>query len=162
MNRSAFPTPGHGRQVPKLPDVGSFPAGDSPFGMADAVGLVWQFTDSFQDDRTRAVLLKGSSIYNPVLGGDFPATMQIGNWYFPAARKLTLHNRLMLMDESYDRAATLGFRCVADHFDGAPGPHHVHSSATGSTLLQEATGDAALSQCLRHGGARAPCRASGR
>jgi len=162
MNSSMFPTPEHGRELPDLPDVGEYPQGDSPFGMGDAVGLVWQFTDAFEDDRTRAVLLKGSAMYNPVLGGDFPATKQVGNWYFPAARKLIQHNRLLLMDESYDRAGTLGFRCVADHPDGARGPTHVHSSAAGSALLQEATGHAALAQCLRHGGARAPCSAFAR
>merc|ERR1711971_202540 len=90
-------------------------------------GLVWQFTDEFVDEHTRGAVVKGSSVYNPSLGGDFPALPQPGNWYFPAARKLTLHNRLLLMDDSYDRAATLDFRCVAEHPGGAPGPFHLHS-----------------------------------
>lgn len=130
-----YPVPGHGREVPELPDVGNFPQGNSPMGVSDLVGLVWQFTDEFQDDRTRAALLKGSSIYNPVLGGDFPALPQVGNWYFPPARKLTQHNRLLLMDESYDRAATLGFRCVADHPDGAAAPYHLHSASEVDVLI---------------------------
>ena len=39
-------------------------------------------------------------------------------WYFPLALQLNTHNRLLLFDDSYERAGTIGFRCVAD----APAP----------------------------------------
>jgi len=120
-----FPKAGSGSSVPPLPEVGSFsPQGDSPHGVSDLVGYVWQYTDEFQDEHTRTVLLKGSSLYTPMISGDFPALPQAANWYFPQALEVDRHGRMMLMDDSYERAATLGFRCVADHADGQPGPYH--------------------------------------
>eukprot|EP00927_Polykrikos_kofoidii_P047795 TRINITY_DN42079_c0_g1_i1.p1 TRINITY_DN42079_c0_g1~~TRINITY_DN42079_c0_g1_i1.p1 ORF type:complete len:832 (+),score=80.42 TRINITY_DN42079_c0_g1_i1:331-2496(+) len=120
-----FPLPSNNSAVPSLPDVGAFsPQGDSPYGVADLVGHVWQYTDEFRDEHTRTVLLKGSSLYTPMLSSRLPALPQYGNWYFPKAQELDRHNRMMLMDDSYERAGTLGFRCVADHVDGAPAPFH--------------------------------------
>lgn len=122
---SRFPTPSNGTEVPPLPSVTAFsPAGDSVFGMAGAVGIVWQYTDEFQDAHTRTVLLKGSSLYTPMLGSTFPALPQSLSWYFPKALQLDRHGRMMLMDDSYERAATLGFRCAADHVSGQEAPHH--------------------------------------
>eukprot|EP00463_Aulacantha_scolymantha_P006812 TRINITY_DN964_c0_g1_i1.p1 TRINITY_DN964_c0_g1~~TRINITY_DN964_c0_g1_i1.p1 ORF type:complete len:72 (+),score=8.82 TRINITY_DN964_c0_g1_i1:33-218(+) len=59
---------------------------------------------NFSDAHTRALIVKGSSHYRP----------SGSNWYFPEALELNLHNKYFLMDDSYDRAGTLGFRCVAD------------------------------------------------
>jgi formylglycine-generating enzyme required for sulfatase activity len=124
-NTGNYPEVARGRRVPPLPKVGSFsPHGDSPFGVRDMVGLVWQYTDEFQDEHTRSVLVKGSSLYNPILASTFPAVYQVGNWYFPPAREVNKHNKMMLMGDSYERASTLGFRCAADHVNGQPGPHH--------------------------------------
>jgi len=92
--------------------------------VADLVGHVWQYTDEFQDAHTRTVLLKGSSLYTPEISSDFPALPQVSNWYFPKALQLDRHNRMMLMDDSYERAGTLGFRCVADHAEGHAAPYH--------------------------------------
>jgi len=111
-----------------LPKVLHHRTSDSVFNVSDTVGVVWQFTDVFNDPHTRGVVVKGSSNFNPILSGDFPALPQVGNWYFPPARKLTQHNRILLMDESIDRAGTVGFRCVASHPEGAPGPRHVHET----------------------------------
>lgn len=121
-----FPKTSNGTRVPPLPDIGSFsPAGDSVFGMADVVGHVWQYTDEFRDAHTRGVVLKGSSLYTPMLSADFPSlNIEPGNWYFPKAQQVDRHNRLLLMDDSYERAGTLGFRCVADHVDGQIAPFH--------------------------------------
>lgn len=123
------PAASRGRVVPPLPDVGAFsPLGDSPYGVADLVGYVWQYTDEFRDEHTRTVLLKGSSAFEPMVSSAFPALPQVGNWYFPKALQVNRHNRMMLMDDSYERAGTLGFRCVADHSDGLLGPLHARDA----------------------------------
>merc|ERR1711907_7733 len=80
------------------------PAGNSPFGVSDLVGNVWQYTDEFQDDHTRAVILRGGSNYRP----------SGSHWYFPQALELNTHNKYFLMDDRYERAGTVGFRCVVD------------------------------------------------
>ena len=80
--------------------------------MADLVGNVWQFTSAFADEHTRGVVLKGGSNYRPEARLTNHSTK---NWYFPQTRQsLTLHNKMLLMDESYERAGTVGFRCVKD------------------------------------------------
>jgi len=85
-------------------DVSAHPRGASPFGVEDLIGNVWQWTDEYLDDHTRAAILRGGSYYQP----------QGSRWYFPQAYKLNEHGKLLLMAPSKDRAATLGFRCVAD------------------------------------------------
>lgn len=85
------------------------PHGDSPFGVSDLVGNVWQYTDEFQDAHTRAVILMGGSNYRP---NDMPAGWDY--WYFPQAKALNTHAKYFLMDDRYERAGTIGFRCVKD------------------------------------------------
>jgi len=80
------------------------PAGDSLFGVSDLVGNVWQYTDEFQDSHTRSVLLMGGSNYRPTGS----------KWYFPQAKALNTHEKYFLMDDRYERAGTIGFRCVVD------------------------------------------------
>jgi formylglycine-generating enzyme required for sulfatase activity len=80
------------------------PAGDSPFGVSDLVGNVWQYTSEFQDAHTRAVVLRGGSNYRP----------SGSHWYFPQAVELNTHNKYFLMSDTYERAGTVGFRCVFD------------------------------------------------
>mmetsp|Transcript_49726 Transcript_49726/g.146658 ORF Transcript_49726/g.146658 Transcript_49726/m.146658 type:complete len:432 (+) Transcript_49726:1159-2454(+) len=80
------------------------PAGDSPFGVSDLVGNVWQYTDEFQDEHTRAVLLRGGSNYRP----------SGSSWYFPNQIELGTHNKYFLFSDGYERAATIGVRCVKD------------------------------------------------
>lgn len=80
------------------------PAGDSVFGVSDLVGNVWQFTDEFQDDHTRAVILRGGSNYRP----------SGSHWYLPQALELDTHEKYFLFNERYERAGTIGFRCVVD------------------------------------------------
>lgn len=91
--------------MPAPADVDAFfPRGNSPFGVADLIGNVWNFLDEFRDLHTRSVLLKGSSFYRPNSSG----------WYFRSTLELWKHNKYLLMDERYDRAGAIGFRCVAD------------------------------------------------
>jgi len=99
-----YPSPHTGHDNPVPAQVDAHPNGRSPFNVSDLVGNVWQYTDEFEDIHTRAVVLRGSSRYHP--GGSA--------WYFPAALELNKHNKYFLMSDSYERAATIGFRCAAD------------------------------------------------
>merc|ERR1712196_216864 len=87
-------------------EVGKFSKARSPFGVEDLVGLVWQYTDEFRDSHTRAVLLQGSSSYYLAANSS--------HWYFPKALELYTHNKYFLMSDRYERAGTIGFRCVID------------------------------------------------
>jgi formylglycine-generating enzyme required for sulfatase activity len=101
---AAVPVP-ETRHVMRGPDeVGTHPRGASPFGVDDLVGNVWQWTDEYIDDHTRAGILRGGSYYQP----------QGSHWYFPQAYKLTEHGKYLLMSPGKDRSAAVGFRCVAD------------------------------------------------
>ncbi|MHB8655895.1 MAG: formylglycine-generating enzyme family protein [Terriglobia bacterium] len=101
---SAVPVPDKGRDMRPSTNVDAYPEGASPFGVMDMVGNVWQWTDEFMDEHTRAGILKGGSYYQP----------QSSLWYFPQAYKLNEHGKYLLMAPSKDRAGTLGFRCVKD------------------------------------------------
>jgi gamma-glutamyl hercynylcysteine S-oxide synthase len=73
LNQSLFPVQQSGRNIPGAPPVGNYsPQGDSPFGVSDMVGSVWQYTDEFRDIHTRGVVLRGTSNYRPAGSG----------WYF--------------------------------------------------------------------------------
>ncbi len=103
-NPSVVPTPDRGRTLRGPDDVDAHPAGGSPFGVVDLIGNVWQWTDEYTDEHTRAGVVRGGSYYQP----------QGSIWYFPQAYRNDQHGKLLLMAPSYDRAATLGFRCVVD------------------------------------------------
>jgi len=85
-------------------DVDAHPAGASPFGVMDLIGNVWQWTDEYVDEHTRAAVLRGGSHYQP----------QGSRWYFPQAYKLSQHGKYLLMAPSIDRSGNIGFRCVVD------------------------------------------------
>ncbi|MFZ0589760.1 MAG: SUMF1/EgtB/PvdO family nonheme iron enzyme [Bryobacteraceae bacterium] len=101
---SAVPEPDKGRSLRGPDSVEAHAAGASPFGVMDMVGNVWQWTDEFVDDHTRAAIVRGGSYYQP----------QGSIWYFPQAYRNGQHGKLLLMSPSYDRAGTVGFRCVQD------------------------------------------------
>ena len=103
-NADAVRTPDKGREMGAPANVDAFPGGASPFGVMDLVGNVWQWTDEYIDEHTRAGILKGGSFYQP----------QGSLWYFPQAYRLIEHGKYLLMAPSKDRSATLGFRCVLD------------------------------------------------
>ena len=105
LNAEAIPTECKDRNVLRPPtDVDAFPKGASPFGVMDLVGNVWQWTDEYLDDHTRAAILRGGSYFKP----------NGSHWYFPNKIELNTHGKLLLMAPSKDRAGTLGFRCVVD------------------------------------------------
>eukprot|EP01047_Picozoa_sp_COSAG01_P012730 COSAG01_NODE_581_length_15195_cov_16.315291_12_plen_92_part_00 len=58
----------------------------------------------FQDNHTRSVCLRGGSNYRSAGS----------HWYFPNEADLLTHNKYFLMNPRYERAGTVGFRCVAD------------------------------------------------
>jgi len=98
------PTPDTGRLLTHPDDVDAHAAGASPFGVMDMVGNVWQWTDEFVDEHTRAAILRGGNYYHP----------QGSIWYFPEAYRNDQHGKLLMMAPSYDRSGTVGFRCVKD------------------------------------------------
>jgi gamma-glutamyl hercynylcysteine S-oxide synthase len=100
----AIPPQESGHDLRGPTDVDTFPKGASPFGVMDMVGNVWQWTDEFQDEHTRAAILRGGSYYRP----------SGSNWYFPQNTTLDQHGKYLLMCPGKDRAGTLGFRCVRD------------------------------------------------
>jgi formylglycine-generating enzyme required for sulfatase activity len=118
---------GRARDVP-LPDVRAFDGNGcaSPFGAQLLVGSVWQWTNSIADSHTRVGLLKGGSVYWRT--DDGPALKNRSIYYFPnCARQmyhgstgivpiepLQCHGQYLLMDGSYERASTVGFRCLQD------------------------------------------------
>jgi iron(II)-dependent oxidoreductase len=103
-NPSAVPAPDEGRTMRGPDDVDAHATGASPLGVMDLVGNVWQWTDEYVDEHTRAGILRGGSYYQP----------QGSIWYFPQAYKNNSHGKLLMMAPSYDRSGALGFRCVQD------------------------------------------------
>ncbi len=102
---SAVPSPVTGQHMGPPPVLGDHPKGASPFGVMDLVGTVWQWTDEYADDHTRAGIVRGGSYYQP----------QGSMWYFPQAYRLDEHGKYLLMAPSLDRSGAIGFRCVADN-----------------------------------------------
>jgi len=102
--RGNMPAPDNGRTMQPPSDVTSHAQGASPFGVQDLVGNVWQWTDEYTDQHTRAAILRGGSHYQP----------QGSRWYFPQAYKLSEHGKYLLMAPSLDRSGAVGFRCALD------------------------------------------------
>jgi len=100
----AMPEINTSRTLTPPADVDAHPLGASPFGVMDLVGNIWQWTDEFMDEHTRAAALRGGCSYQP----------QTSHWYFPQAYQLDQHGKYLLMAPCKDRAGLLGFRCVAD------------------------------------------------
>lgn len=98
------PKPEQGRTLQGPDHVDAHPDGASPFGIMDMIGNVWQWTDEYVDEHTRAAIVRGGSYYQP----------QGSKWYFPQAYQDDQHGKLLLMAPSKDRSATIGFRCVQD------------------------------------------------
>lgn len=84
--------------------VAMHPQAASSFGVLDLVGNVWQWTDEYRDDHTRAAVLRGGSYYQP----------QGSVWYFPPTYRLDEHGKYLLLSPGRDRAGTIGLRCAMD------------------------------------------------
>ncbi|OBZ89227.1 Sulfatase-modifying factor 1 [Choanephora cucurbitarum] len=105
------PYSGRDRLYPAHPpaDVDAHPRGRSCMGVYDMVGNVWQWTDVYQDEHTRAAIIRGGSYYQP----------KHNSQYFPQAYRNDTHSKYLLMCPSVDRSATIGFRCVKDTEESA-------------------------------------------
>lgn len=101
---SRVPATQYGRSLRAPDDVDAHPDGASPFGVLDLVGNIWQWTDEYGDEHTRAAILRGGSSYQP----------QGSHWYFPQAHRLDQHGKYLLMAPAKDRSACIGFRCAVD------------------------------------------------
>ena len=82
-DQSKYPVMKQGNDFLGAEKVTAHPTGASPFGVKDLVGNVYQYTDEFQDDHTRAVILRGGSNYYP-LGS---------HWYLPQSLELNKHEK---------------------------------------------------------------------
>ncbi|MFZ0745877.1 MAG: SUMF1/EgtB/PvdO family nonheme iron enzyme [Terracidiphilus sp.] len=98
------PIPETGRTMRGPDPVDAHPQGASPYGVMDMVGNVWQWTDEYTDEHTRAAIVRGGEYYQP----------QGSIWYFPQAYRNDEHSKVLLMAPSYDRSGGVGFRCVRD------------------------------------------------
>jgi gamma-glutamyl hercynylcysteine S-oxide synthase len=101
---AAVPVPDKSRTMRGPDPVDAHEKGASPFGVMDLVGNVWQWTEEFRDEHTRAGILRGGSYYQP----------QGSIWYFPQAYKLSEHGKLLMVSPSMDRSGAVGFRLVRD------------------------------------------------
>jgi iron(II)-dependent oxidoreductase len=104
MVAANVPVPATGRTMPGPDAVDAHPLGASPYGVMDMVGNVWQWTDEFADEHTRAAIVRGGEYYQP----------QGSIWYFPQAYRNDEHSKYLLMAPGYDRSGGVGFRCVKD------------------------------------------------
>lgn len=94
--------PGNG-----IPDpVGKYPLGVNPLGLYDLTGSVWQITnDVYKTGNTDYFILKGGSYFTT-----------LSSWWYVKGGALPLINRQQQyrVSPGYERAATIGFRCVKD------------------------------------------------
>eukprot|EP01047_Picozoa_sp_COSAG01_P008193 COSAG01_NODE_319_length_18909_cov_32.636151_17_plen_472_part_00 len=100
------------------------------FGVEDLIRSVWQWTDEFRGPHTANAVLRGGSAWS-VHGGS--------RWYFRSTYSLNTFNTYHLMSGSYERASTIGFRCVADAHDdcGTRGRICVEQAPASSTASMD-------------------------
>lgn len=86
--------------------VGKYPEGKNYYGLFDLVGSVWQLTNDVYDNTSyRYIMVKGGSYFLPT--SSF--------WYVQGGpRELNFRQYLLRVSPSFERKATVGFRCVKD------------------------------------------------
>lgn len=90
----------------QLYPVGKYAKGRNAYGLYDLVGCVWQLTNDEYDNATyRYVMIRGGSYFLP--SSSF--------WYVQGGpRELYFRQFLLRVSPSFERKATVGFRCVKD------------------------------------------------
>ncbi len=86
--------------------VDAFPKGQSPYGVIDLVGNVWQTTnDMYFNGTNYFTIIRGGSYFNPVSS----------TWYIQGGpQQLDRTQMMLLVSPGFDRSETVGFRCVKD------------------------------------------------
>jgi formylglycine-generating enzyme required for sulfatase activity len=90
----------------RLTPVDAFPKGQSPYGVMDLVGNVWQMTnDIYFNGSYYMGIIRGGSFYKP----------DSSWWYLQGGPQPLDRTQILLMvSQGFDRSSTLGFRCVKD------------------------------------------------
>jgi formylglycine-generating enzyme required for sulfatase activity len=98
----AFCNNSFGRPTP----VDAFPKGQSPSGVMDLVGNIWQMTnDMYFNGSYYMTIIRGGSHFKP----------ESNIWYMQGGpQQLDKTQMLLLVSPGFDRSSTLGFRCVKD------------------------------------------------
>jgi gamma-glutamyl hercynylcysteine S-oxide synthase len=86
--------------------VDAFSKGQSPYGLLDLVGNVWQMTnDMYFNGTNYFTMIRGGSYFKP----------ETSWWYIQGGpQSLDKTQMLLLVSQGFDRSPTLGFRCVKD------------------------------------------------
>ena len=86
--------------------VDAFPKGQSPYGVFDMVGNVWQMTNDMYFNGTNYLgVIRGGSYYKP----------ESSWWYIQGGpQSLDKTQILLMVSPGFDRSPTVGFRCVKD------------------------------------------------
>jgi formylglycine-generating enzyme required for sulfatase activity len=86
--------------------VDAFSKGQSPYGVFDMVGNVWQMTnDMYFNGTNYFTVIRGGSYYNP----------ESSWWYIKGGpQPLDKTQILLMVSPGFDRSPTVGFRCVKD------------------------------------------------
>lgn len=86
--------------------VDGFAKGQSPYGVMDLVGNVWQMTND--------VYFNGTNYFSVVRGGSYYKP-DSSWWYIQGGpQQLDKTQILLMVSPGFDRSSTLGFRCVRD------------------------------------------------
>ena len=90
------------RQTP----VDAFPKGQSPYGVMDMVGNIWQMTND--------VYFNGSNYFGIIRGGSY-FKPESSWWYLQGGpQSLDKTQIMLLVSPGFDRSSTVGFRCVKE------------------------------------------------
>jgi len=86
--------------------VDAFPIGQSPCGVFDLVGNIWQVTNDLYFNGTNYfIIIRGGSYYKP----------ESSWWYIQGGpQSLDKTQMLLLVSPGFDRSPTVGFRCAKD------------------------------------------------
>jgi gamma-glutamyl hercynylcysteine S-oxide synthase len=86
--------------------VDAFAKGQSPYGVVDMVGNIWQITgDLYLNGTNYFSVIRGGSYYKP----------ESSLWYIQGGPQSLDKTQIMLMvSPGFDRSSTIGFRCVRD------------------------------------------------